>query len=365
MNLEFIADLREQYGLSQSDLGEAVGVTRQTIATWERSEREPSLVQLTRIAKALQTPLDVFLEPPEEGVALLFRADEASALTPAVKGAILKRASDYHAVERELTEITSLPPSAPLDVYEPIRIEHLARQVRDFLGVELAPLGDVITQLEDRGLKVIQVKLPARISGFSAFTETIGAVIVVNDSHPVDRQFFTALHELAHLICHRDDYSAQTTPPPNKTKERIANRLAGAVLLPREVVERELNAYRARWLPLPLLQNIKLRYSVSLRTILMRAEQLGIINKTQCGQQLGQINKAFGTDSEEPKLKRHFEQSTQVFKDQPKTRLERLVFQALSLERITTSRAAEILGWTLPEVRDRFARWSDHGGSAN
>ncbi|WP_119278167.1 helix-turn-helix domain-containing protein, partial [Calidithermus roseus] len=42
MNVGYIQPLREQRGLSQTDLGNKVGVTRQTIAVWEKGERMPS-----------------------------------------------------------------------------------------------------------------------------------------------------------------------------------------------------------------------------------------------------------------------------------------------------------------------------------
>jgi DNA-binding XRE family transcriptional regulator len=35
---------REQKGLSQEELGQKVGVTRQTIAAWEKNERAPSVI---------------------------------------------------------------------------------------------------------------------------------------------------------------------------------------------------------------------------------------------------------------------------------------------------------------------------------
>ena len=82
MNVNYIGPLREQQGLSQADLGEKVGVTRQTIAVWERGERLPSLGQLARIADALKVSTDLFLRPPEDqsGPTLLFRADDMKLL---------------------------------------------------------------------------------------------------------------------------------------------------------------------------------------------------------------------------------------------------------------------------------------------
>ena len=353
MNVAYIESLREQCSLSQSELAQAVGVTRQTIAVWEKGERLPSVGQLSSIAVALGVPLEVFFAVPSSEPQLLFRADKTEVLTPAIKALVLQRAKDYAEIESLLGETPTTPPIMPLEEYQPTTVERFASQVRDFLSVENAPLGDVIARLEDRGLKVLEVQLPNHVSGFSALTPELGAIIVVNMRHPVERRYFTALHELAHLICHHKDFAQPSQPSASKPREDIANHLAGAVLLPREVLERELRSFYNRWLPQALLEDIKARYSVSLRTIIIRAEQLGLISKKQCGQQLGVIKRAY-PEAEPVQLERQSAHS----------RLERLVFQALSLERITTSRAAEVLGLSLTQIRQKAHLWLADTGSA-
>jgi Zn-dependent peptidase ImmA (M78 family)/DNA-binding XRE family transcriptional regulator len=357
MNVGYIESLREQRNLSQSDLASTVGVTRQTIAVWEKGERLPSIGQLSSIAHALNVPLEVFFESNNLEPTLLFRADKAEVLTPALRALVLRQAVNYAEIEAELSEISVTPPTMPLEVYDPYTVERIAGEVRDFLGVEHAPLGDVITRLEDRGLKILLTPLPNNVSGFSALTSTFGSIIVVNDSHPVERQYFTALHELGHLICHHRDFSQPTAPIVTKPREDIANHLAGAVLLPRETIERELRAFRDRWIPDAQLQDIKARYSVSLRTIIMRAEQVGLISNKQRGQQLGVIKRDY-PGSEPVVLQRQFAEGL------PNSRLERLVFQALSLEIITVSRAAEVLGLAISQIRERSYLWTMDAGSA-
>ncbi|MFS8841392.1 ImmA/IrrE family metallo-endopeptidase [Synechococcus sp. W55.2] len=320
INVGYIQLLREYKGLSQADLANKVGLPLQAIAACEKGECMPSIGQLAAVARALGVPLEVFFEqnaacppPPDcDGQAkskgsippaqteptLLFRADDPKVLTPALKALVLKRALAYAEIEEEIGEVAVSPPQMPVETYDPHAVERYAGDVRDFLGVEHAPLGDVIARLEERGLKILLTPLPARVSGLSAYTESLGAVIVVNDNHPVERQFFTALHELAHLICHRQDFAHPEKAVDGKlfsiavrsTREKLANHLARSVLLPRDVLERELQAFRHRWVPEAMLLDLKLRYSVSMRTVLVRAAQIGIISRKQCGQQIGVVN---------------------------------------------------------------------------
>lgn len=366
MNVNYIGPLREQQGLTQTELGEKVGVTRQTIAVWERGERLPSFGQVSRIADALHVPVDLLIKPPNdtESPALLFRADDNTALTPALKAQVQLKVEDYVGLEQELNETPALPPAWPLDHYDEIKAERIARELRDFLGVEDAPLGDVIDLLEDKGFKVIVTSLPESVSGFSAYTEQWGGVIVINAKHPVERQYFTALHELTHLVCHRKDYQSGNVPGVRDPREKIANHVAGAILLSRETMERELRGYQQQWLPEPLLITIKRRYSVSMRTVLLRAKQLGMISAKQCGQQLGKLNKEYKKDGEPA----HLQRSSQMFAQKDgvaRTRLERLVYEAASKEMITRSRAAEILDMPMMQLRRNLGAWVADDGATD
>ncbi|MGG6264341.1 ImmA/IrrE family metallo-endopeptidase [Leptolyngbya sp. AN03gr2] len=353
---------REQYGLSQEELGEQVGVTRQTIATWERGDRQPSLIQLSKVAKVFGVPPDLLLQPEVQKItpittgslSLLFRADDPLALTSIVREHLTRKAVDFSQIEKMVGEVPVLPVSRPIEEYEETVVEDLAKEVRNWLGVgEFAPIGDVLALLEAKSLKIIEYSLENQISGFSAYTDDWGGVIFINTSHPTERKFFTALHELAHLILHRREYrQPQGRSRPTDPREKAANHLAGAVLLPLGAVQRELHAYKNRWLPEPLLQDIKRRYGVSLRTTLYRAEQAGLITKQQKGQQIGILNKKYGAEEELPKLP----------SPQRLTRLKRLVYTALVKEEITASRAAEILEENLRIVQKDLLEWLHQDG---
>lgn len=351
---------RDQLGFSQEELGEQIGVTRQTIASWENGEREPSLAQLTSIARSMGVAVELLqgLSLPEARdpnsffSSLLFRADEPSALTPTIRQHLIQKVADYADLEKLLGEVPVSPGRFPLDSYDPEVVEDYSKEVRNWLGLgESAPVGDPMSLLESKGLKVLPYRLPEKISGFSAYEDDWGCLVVVNETHEPERQFFTSLHELGHLIFHRKEYRQ----PPTRTKstdprEKVANHLAGAILLPRSVLHKELRAYRNRWIPDPLLIDIKRRYGVSLRTILYRAEQAGIISKIQSGKQMGILNKKCGgKDKDLPESK--------LPKPERLTRMERMTYTALLENQISISRAAEILGKQTPEIANELEAW--------
>ena len=58
---EHIATLRKRKGLSQSDLGKAVGTSGDIIGKYERDEVKPSIEVASKIADALEVSLDFLL----------------------------------------------------------------------------------------------------------------------------------------------------------------------------------------------------------------------------------------------------------------------------------------------------------------
>lgn len=63
MNLgEKIYKLRRKNGLSQENLGEKIGVTRQTISNWELGETTPNITELKQLSKELNISIDELVD---------------------------------------------------------------------------------------------------------------------------------------------------------------------------------------------------------------------------------------------------------------------------------------------------------------
>ena len=58
---EQIAALRKAKGLTQSELGERIGVSFQAVSKWERGETLPDITLLPDLAKILETTIDYIL----------------------------------------------------------------------------------------------------------------------------------------------------------------------------------------------------------------------------------------------------------------------------------------------------------------
>lgn len=56
-----IAELRKSKGITQSELGERIGVSFQAVSKWERGETLPDITLLPDLAKILETTIDFIL----------------------------------------------------------------------------------------------------------------------------------------------------------------------------------------------------------------------------------------------------------------------------------------------------------------
>ena len=53
-----IKELREEYNLTQEQLGEIIGYTQSGIARWEQAERQPDINMLIKLSKFFNVSVD-------------------------------------------------------------------------------------------------------------------------------------------------------------------------------------------------------------------------------------------------------------------------------------------------------------------
>lgn len=69
MNIEIagrLVQLRKQHSLSQEELAEKLGISRQAVSKWERAEASPDTDNLIALAKLYNVSLDDLLKTDEE-----------------------------------------------------------------------------------------------------------------------------------------------------------------------------------------------------------------------------------------------------------------------------------------------------------
>lgn len=71
MNIEIanrLANLRKESGMSQEELAQKLGISRQAVSKWERAESSPDTDNLIALSKLYNVSLDKLLEADEESI---------------------------------------------------------------------------------------------------------------------------------------------------------------------------------------------------------------------------------------------------------------------------------------------------------
>ena len=141
--------------------------------------------------------------------------------------------------------------------------EKAALKVRRTWKVGQLPIANVVELLENRGVRVIEVKQSLEFQGMSAWISETPIIIINSKVEEVTRRRFTTLHELAHLILEIEDHVKK------EDVERICDAFAAMMLLPKELLILEVGGSKRTRLSKEELKEIKAKYGISVRAILV------------------------------------------------------------------------------------------------
>ena len=94
MNVETankLVQLRKKHGLSQEELAEKIGVSRQAVSKWERAESSPDTDNLIALAKIYNMSLDEMINYDDGG---------ERSYTPADDDSVMEKKSGYKLLKR-------------------------------------------------------------------------------------------------------------------------------------------------------------------------------------------------------------------------------------------------------------------------
>lgn len=366
--------LRSATGLSQDKLAESAGLSRVAYRNIERGESLPRAATLMALARALGVPLQELVAPVVTLRRVRFRSLKRMKRRAEVLARVGRWLRDFSSLETLLDERQPDSLAALRRVAQAARPEGapaIAEAVRHAIGLSpREPVHDICGLLESRGIKVGRVEVASEaFSGLSVAEDDGGPAVIVNTwaRLPVEHQILSAAHELGHLLLHLGAYDVGVEEE-DEGQEREAEAFASHFLMPDAVFQREWRAASGLRL-LDRVLKVKRVFRVSWRTVVFRvaeaypAEQRGKLwkqlqfeHQRRYGRSLLKLDEPNGVDvsvlraptTEPAELDDHDFQSE---------RLASLVRRAVEEERITLSRAAEILGVSLEDMRERATSW--------
>jgi len=278
-NKDILRTVRQARGKSQSQLADEVGVTQAAISKIEAGLiTEPSDDVIDKLAVAVGFPRSIFFEPDRSFGLPISLHGNAMYRRKASTGnrALEKLEADLNIRlmhVRRLLASADIEAQLPLPALDPDEyegdIELVAEMVRRTWGIPNGPLHDLTDYIERAGIIIVECDLSSiGVDGLTIRTLGSPPCIFVDKLAPGDRQRFTLAHELGHLVMHS---------VPSPTMEDEANLFASALLMPR----RDIRPYLLDKITIQKLASLKPIWRVSMASLLMRCQSIGVLTTTQ------------------------------------------------------------------------------------
>lgn len=331
-----IKNARALKGLSQQELADMIGVSKQMICKYEKGESIPSSSKLLELGKSLKVKIDYFFKPSKIELGVLnFRKKSSfsNKKQESLEQLIKLNLENYLEIEDLLQIDYSFSNAIGKEkIKNEEDIEKIVLLLRTKWEIGLDPIHNIIQLLEDKEIKVVELfDVDESFDGLATFVNGIFPVIVVNGNFPVERKRFTLLHELGHLLLNLPECNV-------KDEENYCNKFAGEFLFPKKLVLKEFGVKRDL-LSLNELIEVQKKYGISIQAIIHRLVDAGIFTESRKVDFYKKIN--FN-----PSLKR--EVNLERFQTPEKSnRFEQLVYRALSQEIISISKASSLLNQDL------------------
>lgn len=338
---------RKKAGYSLRGLSDALDnkVSAQAIGKYERDEMMPASDVLTALSRVLETTLEYFLSNQvHELSGVEFRKKSGTSVKDRsrVEATVIELVERYLSVEQilDLESAEWHEPFSPRKFETLDDAEQLAAELRQVWGLGIDPIPNMTELLEEKGIKVLVIELPDRVSGLTCLVERgegkeAVPVIVVNSTMPLERRRFTLAHELAHRLI--DDSS-------KIDHEKASDVFAGSFLVNPEHLKKEIGSHR-NIVSYPELIQLKRLYRVSAAAMLMRFKQAGILSDSAVAYAFQTFAKPWRKVEPRP-----LEEGENQGKYEVPKRFQRLCYWALSERLISPSKASEFLQIPFHEV---------------
>ena len=341
----------KESNLSQEQVSKKINISRQTLNNYINGVTLIDFEKLLDIANLTGRGIDFFYKTNLFFGNYKFRSDISIDSKLKIKFEESIRKYD------EIEKINKIYPyhlgiDVYLDRFDREYIAAMAEKIRCLFEIDPdSTIANPIYELERNDVKIIQFKAGNRdVSGFSAYNKRSGYCIFLNSECTVERRFFTAVHELAHLIFHKSDYEGDIKIEKEGIKEDIANEFAGSFLVPSKALKEFCKEKFIEKVGFEDVMSLKKYFNVSAKCIIKRLLNEKIINEKEYEDLNNKIDsKVSPYDEYEPIEK---ERNIENY------RFINLIKKAFFDEIITVSKVAELLEIPVEEANKKVMEWA-------
>lgn len=340
-----LKNARIMKGFSMDELVSRMGnvISKMTVSKYENAKLAPNSSIIISFSKALEQPVDYFFRPFSIHISSIKFRKTKSRLSVKQEDSIKEQVSDL--VERyvnvEETCNATINFSSPLnnEIISSEDVKKSALKLRENWNLGTDGIVNVIDLLEEHGIKVIEIDALSSFDGLSSMVNDTYPIVILNKNFSSERKRFTALHELGHIILKFSKGISE------KEEEALCNLFANEMLIPENVLKNFLGEKRYD-ISYQELKSIQLQFGISCDALMYKAKECGIITE--------QRYKYFCIQKNRNSSFKHLVETSLCPKEES-LRFNRLVYNALSNELVSVSKAASLLKQPIEKVRGDLA----------
>lgn len=282
--------IRKRLALTQDEVCQEIGLSRPTLISIEKGERQikpNELVSICKLYKYQVSEILRFKSTPE--ISVQFRGpasisqEDNDEIEPfihrlkilALKYTELEELTNSHLAYRYPTEYIV----GNMKVAQ--AAEYIALQERQRLGLGDSPIGNLRSLLEyEVGIRIFNYPMPSKFSAIYMYSSKTGACIAVNSGHPNERQRYSLAHDYLHFLCHRinPDISFDDRFYKTRKSERLGDAFPIYFLAPTNSLIRKFNdiSHGKNFTPSDIV-SLASYYGVSSEALTLRLEDLSLL----------------------------------------------------------------------------------------
>lgn len=283
---------RENAGIRQDNAAQVIGMSRPTLVSIEKGVRRIRIQELQSLAHYYGVSVNAILRREAVHTDLLPRYRKLKETEDIHTTEAVQLLNNLVKAEVELENILGIerrrnyPPERGINTGDVIKLaEQHAQELRNWLGLGSGPLMDIFTLIEfDLGIRLYQRRLSAgsKVAGLFTYDPLIGACILLNSNHPLERRVQSAAHELGHFSGTRQIPEVlEDNEQFLSREERYASAFGRAFLTPRKTFEESFRQLTASLDKLTRRHIILLahQHNISREACVRRLEELGLVKK--------------------------------------------------------------------------------------
>jgi Zn-dependent peptidase ImmA (M78 family)/transcriptional regulator with XRE-family HTH domain len=345
-----IKEARKMVGLSQQELGEALGFDHpQIVSQIENGERQVKAWELSKLASVLHVSISKLLQEDSLRAPVVLWREEPQNNIQRIESEFVQDAHNYDVIEK----LSGVKPGAQLRSSDIPGIRFgfdeaadLARQVGTTMNLGSAPATSLTKVLEeDFGVKIFYHE---NLEGSAASAVgDFGHAILMNSSEAPWRRNYNFAHELFHLLTWEvmPPEKLRADPSLKEKFEKLANYFASCLLLPADSVLAVFsNRVKDKKISYADLMDIAQEFDVSTEALLWRLVNLRRIVADDVKRVL--IDPAFRKLAKSAMSGRWWQPEALS------SRYVRLCFLSFQKGQLSRARLAELLRISLADLRE-------------